>query len=629
MPRPPEIVLLPRSSDVCEIYLTNSASGSLRGPIDISAIPVDLGTNSLIVINAVSQLGSLWAAPRYNTDHTVFSETTETAVQNHLINLAGVLQKERHTQKGQRFLFEARSILDENLQDAHYDPLPLWQAWWTDRPTAARTSSFNLLGTLLPEMNTCLTKQIPSHLLQAAKAKATLPYIQAALETAITTSIPRSEVGQVIEARALPFTVGEIITLALEAYEIEDQNSLAYPKPPPSLRQLAIDMQKLVEAIDPAYFTDPRTTTKFPNQDAIIVFHERMNELAILHGNKDQATFYAEVLNNLKRKIFIEKKASRPSPEAVKRLLESPELLVNPQDYGLKVNPHLTELLRRHHENPPFNRWSQRERASFLQRIVVVLPEEITRNPEGFQAYQRALVLEIARQLEIPVDPTIEVPLPWTVRSNPEAQQVFREQERLIKNMGDWRWLLLFEDVQEAFLTMLPYACLPPVAVREENSNRSLVFPWVKANHKTKPKDHLIYFHNPLAALHHWDEQRQMLQLTLPGEFNLAVLESGGRPFIVHGLARALFGLEKDIPTGSEKYLATSHENPPSDVDECILPPHPRKSLNYDLGVLAKRTCDRHRGHALWSDSRYGLSMRSVRYVEINKRLPGGDTFFR
>lgn len=261
-----------------------------------------------------------------------------------------------------------------------------------------------------------------------------------------------------------------------------------------------------------------------------------------------------------------------PSPVQEEKIVES---LPSPEYYGMNINIPETELMR--------NYFGKKE-------ALVVSPEQIRKNPTKFYEYQRDLVLTIARNMNICIDPTSNeypVPVPHGY-DDPEDKlklkiKSFRRIESILKDTSDWAWLLLYPQVQEEFLKHLPYTRVPPYVLIGHSAvplydveKREQVMETIDLE-PNRLINELPFLNNIAIKVgkNGWKFEPSH-SLTIIGNFISEVLKNGGIPYIDHGIARWILGdwgetFNLDPSSYSLYSWSDANISPKVDVDMLIL----------------------------------------------------------
>lgn len=313
--------------------------------------------------------------------------------------------------------------------------------------------------------------------------------------------------------------------------------------------------------------------------------------------------------------------------------------VLNPEEFGLAIDIEKTIFL-----------WDYCNRPE----AIVISRESILANHEGYQLYQRALLLNIAKDQGIDVEREREtlktMRLPKIISTlNPElrdrATQVFYDHERHYKKEYDILWLLLDETIQEEFFRRLPYIDIPPY-YNDNGTLRPLSHKvWYSTDFPPLSEEtfdpSLLPYHNPLPYLNEVTpiipgfsraKVRLVQSLSIPGQLIASLVESGGRCHIVHALARRTLSywglLEKPL---DPRDYAISHpfRDVTSDVDIAVYGP-----LKQYLGIIihrvGKELSRSARKYMKWSDFgagffgalMFGLSMsEGIRYGILLKPM--------
>ncbi len=340
------------------------------------------------------------------------------------------------------------------------------------------------------------------------------------------------------------------------------------------------------------------------------------------------------------------------SPQVIEKLL--------PEQFGLKSDLRKTKLMHEHYQE---------------SEAIVIDRESIINNPEKYLAYQRALVLAIAKAYGIDVTrdrmaihtvPIPKLPSARTTELADKQRALFLTHERYFKEQSDWRWLLLYPQIQAKFLALMPYCEVPPFAQLNEDliPLEHIAFPLTAISANTPHYDNALPFLNEVVSRRYTRDRivRYSVEPAIPGEFIREILREGGLCFIDHAIARrtlSYWGLVEPLDA-TEFSVRFPQKAVEADVDMWVF-----GDLHADVGAIAHRVGTKLasvasrfvRGRAsaaFWGGSMKGISMTagidyaivvrpSVRRVhnawtaahsnkcqiQALRAWPGGETFSR
>lgn len=580
--------------------------------VDITQLPVDLDGSSLFALGTIlatadkNVLGRIEGSP-------LFPETVEDNLHRYLQRLDEKLEWQRFSTTGCRFLLQFRHQLNEALlQNINYDASELMLRCLPKGNTTHAFEDFSLFQILFPKTAEVFSTEISVKQGQRIINRGILR--SSAWNQALKDNVEKLD-------QNTTFSIGDIVYQMLKIQEQLLVSSETHIHPF-SLEQIFAEAIKLKQAIDPTFLQDPRASKDPYTSDQLLHYYQQKYELAIIQNDANEILLLRYGIQQLDLTRFKEQN-NRPRIDHVEKMLQDPDLLVNPEDYGLIMDVPRTLLLRSHFEDThldPDMRYSENEKRILYKRIFVISPDSIRQNPNGFYEYQRALVIKIAHRLGIPLNKQISIPFPDELRSK-KSKQVFRAQEQHIKSYNDWHWLLLYEDVQELFFANLPYCAIPPISSCRFEDRQDIFFSWAIPQ-EIRNSGAIVHTDNQLLPFYHWDEEKKKLVFTLPGQFNLNVLRAGGIPVIIHGLSRDLFAGNRWDDLSSAMYLYTTTQVP-LDVDEFVL--RRKGSHRFDLGVIAQQVVKKlPTAHGVDYESRHGRSLQGRRFVFMYKVLADG-----
>lgn len=311
----------------------------------------------------------------------------------------------------------------------------------------------------------------------------------------------------------------------------------------------------------------------------------------------------------------IEESFSNGEPTEVIRL---PSLA----EFGLRVDRKKTALLKQ---------------LEFGMTIEVVDIKSIRENPEGYYLYQRALVKSIATNLaihkKIDLDINHHIPFPPYVFKGPNNEAiernkaVFREHEKLLKHKSDWLWYMLYPEVQNLFIQLLPFVQVPPYL---DDGNRYLPV-WdprnkVKINRLLNEGRKVV---NELPFLNRFDPNRLSEKLTIIGEFVKGILTTGGFAYIDHGAARRVVAGFSPLTNEDSEAYVVNNIYPPFDVDMLLFGNPLKTDLSVSIASIAQNVTsvlnmqNNGKRYDLSSSDIKGQSMTGVDYTYIAKYIAG------
>lgn len=288
-------------------------------------------------------------------------------------------------------------------------------------------------------------------------------------------------------------------------------------------------------------------------------------------------------IENIRQQIRLLSNSSQSFAPIPEKQIE--EELPRPEQFGMYVNIQETELMRNY-----FGRKDAR----------VVSPEQLRKNPAQFYEYQRALVLTIARNMKICIDPSSadsKVPIPQGY--DEVKAKAFERIEHTLKETSDWVWLLLYPQVQEEFIKNLPYTRVPPYVLIDNKA-----VPLYDKERRQQVKE--IVDKDPNRVINELPFLNDIVQsanklglgfnpsksLTVIGQFLLEIIRNGGIPYIDHGIARWILGdWGSGFGVDTHGYSMSSPDDPNTapkiDVDMLVLGPS-----NF-VGIIAKQIVDK------------------------------------
>ncbi len=585
--------------------------------VDFADCPVDFGDTSLQVIHAILAYAEKKPSVQ-GARTTAFHPFLEHDLHQHLTVLYRMLETDR--QGVPLFLHGAARAIQLGLQNQRLEPVRLFDLCLS--PTKERPQRYGLFAALFPFINELFNYQIPVNKIARLKsASLRTNFFQHAVSDTMEqfyTLHSRSD------DSSPPITISDIVLRALEDsrdqwMRLSTENELTLVL----IAREALTLRRLFDPDDPDL-----DITKHSTRLSVRL----LNEFTLI-GRSNRDTVDDETLNHFRyyTKLALQLEAEEHkedievSLEKVQALLQSPEPLVYPSEYGLAVQWSLTRFVRRRIPNPhldPENNVPQDQREKAWKRVFVVLPESIRKNSENFLAYQRDLVRTIALRLDIPLNPLIPVPQPEGLNTKQHAS--FLAQEARLKRLSDWHYLLLYPEVQRVFFEMLPYSGVPPIAAyKTDDGGLYTCFPWETPPVRPDSPWRLKGVLNHMPFLNYLDtvkgkgeKQKYRNRATIPARIIRYLTEAGGRCVIDHGTARMFFSQQTWYSINQEGFVAYTpqqqREAPPHDVDMLFLG-------KGEIGVITKHALAGIRDVS--ADYQHAKSMRGVVYVEVIKKM--------
>ena len=584
-------------------YLTNFSKDQIQRPYDLNPLPSDLSATTALDPVTVLTSDSLFRSLR-ETDsdlsQPIFAPPTQAALQTHIVHLSQVLNTDRYSTKSTLFLSRVAHLLDDTFRRERI----LTKAFSLYRTSdeTGQANRFGVFAAFFPEFDSKILK------FQILPAQVGKVLRLANHQQSWATDYMREAIAN-LRRQLAPITVEQLIQQALV---IRERLVTAENGQPISLKDLVQWARDIVNESDPSMFsvyTNPKEQIK---KLPLAV------ELDILQGTVPEHIAQMIVLLQKRTEELRFEEGITIDQERVNLLLRQPEMLVNPRDFGLEPDQAVSALIRRHIEDSQLDSeqtLTETEREQLWGRIVYIPIEELRKNPEGFFAYQQALILRIAELIDPQLlDKRFLVPLPAYVKDG-LTRNSFRAQERFLKQLDDWHYLLLYKPIQDIFLAHLPFCGAPPMGeyqLADNQEQKQLFFPWKVPNGIKDKWQPVGRVRSDVPFLNHLAEERGKVKqiLTIPALLAKRVQDLGGFLVTLSGTARAYFTGVNWEKVNSADYVmlgpASRNRQPFFDVDfhgfsegdiaslavDTVRSIHPRYGLfaGVDLGRAMKGT---------------------------------------